>query len=257
MKTKQKTALGVGLIGIGRKWGHRETPIPSEEQAIAYLSHVYQKGITFFDTAPAYGSSEERLGKFLQTLSPEQRNGITVATKFGEHWDEDRGEAYADHSFPKLRASIDQSIARLGRIDLLQVHKTTPEVLRRSELAEAILYARKQGIKNFGASVSDSESAQMVCESDVFSSMQFPFNESNQTFLETIASAHERGKLVVINRPFNMGGVLYEKAQSLSPEQQRVHAYKFILDRLPTNGIILTGTKSPEHLDENIEAFSK
>ncbi len=252
---EQKTALGVGLIGIGRKWGYRETPVPSEDQAVAYLSHAYENGIRFFDTAPAYGSSEERLGKFLKTLSPEQRRGVTVATKFGEHWDEERGEPFADHSLTALRKSFDQSVRRLGRIDLLQVHKTTPDVLRSSELAESIAYAQAQGITQFGASVNDRESAQMVVENDLFSSIQFPFNESNQTFAETIAAAHEKGKLVIINRPFNMGGVLYEKEKELSPEGQRTRAYKFILDRIPTNGIILTGTKSPHHLDENIEAF--
>jgi len=47
----------------------------------------------------------------------------------GEHWDASRGEPYADHSFDALRRSLDASVARLGRIDILQLHKTSPAVL--------------------------------------------------------------------------------------------------------------------------------
>jgi aryl-alcohol dehydrogenase-like predicted oxidoreductase len=160
--------LGLGLIGIGRQWGHAGGQVPEEAAAIDFLRGAYELGVDFFDTAASYGSSEQRVGRFLQTLSPEQRNHITVSTKFGDHWDTEANDSYVDHSYDALRASLDRSISRLGKIDMFQLHKTTPQVLKSDDLKQALDYARSKGIQVFGASVSDVESGRMVCESDVF-----------------------------------------------------------------------------------------
>lgn len=248
--------LGAGLIGIGRKWGHIETQIPSERQAQHFLDYAYQNGIRYFDTAPSYGTSEQRLGIFLSSLSEEEKEDLIVATKFGEHWNEENESAYADHSFKALKRSIDQSIDRLGKIDILQVHKTSPLVLSSDDLYAAIDYARKQGVQRFGASVSDVDSAQMVCESDVFSVIQLPYNLSNTTFSDVISEALNRDKLVVVNRPFNMGATLYTVQGNLDEKSLRIEAYRLIANSIPV-GVVLTGTKSPSHLQENIEAFNQ
>ena len=89
--------------------------VPEEAAVIDFLKGAYELGVDFFDTAASYGSSEERLGKFLRTLSPEQRKRITVSTKFGDHWDYQIQNSYVDHSFDALRASLDRSLARLGQ----------------------------------------------------------------------------------------------------------------------------------------------
>jgi len=249
--------LGVGLIGIGREWGHVKTPVLEEKQALEFLSMADGLGIRYFDTSPSYGVSEERLGKFLHALTPEQRTGITVATKFGEHWDAAAQSAYTDHSLPALRTSLEQSLIRLGSIDVLQVHKTTPEVLRSIDLQQALTHAQERGIRSFGASVSDLESARLVCESDMFSTIQLPFNQANQTFADIIELAQNKGKTVVVNRPFNMGAILYEVKQDRNGESNKVTAYCFITQRLKRHGVVLTGTKSPSHLQENFAAFQK
>jgi aryl-alcohol dehydrogenase-like predicted oxidoreductase len=255
INSKEQIQLGTGLIGIGRTWGHKETPIPSQEEALDYLRTAYKSGIHFFDTAPSYGTSEKRLGKFIESLSSDARSKIVVATKFGEHWNDRNSAAYSDHSFTALRESIDQSLQRLKSIDLLQVHKTSPKVLQSEDLNQAIEYAKKKGISNFGASVSDLESAQIVCEDDRFNAIQLPFNSENLLFEDVIKDALNRGKLVVLNRPFNMGGILYASRMGEDEQKIRSEAYQFITERVPM-GVILTGTKSPEHLLENIAAFS-
>src|SRR3974390_3351053 len=137
--------LGVGLIRIGREWGHVRQDVPSEREAIQFLEHAFAAGIRFYDTAPSYGSSEERTGEFVRSLNPEDRGRITVATKFGEHWNPARQEPYVDHSFDALKRSLDQSLERLGRIDVLQLHKTTRAVLASGDLARAWDYARSVG----------------------------------------------------------------------------------------------------------------
>jgi aryl-alcohol dehydrogenase-like predicted oxidoreductase len=249
------TKLGLGLIGIGREWGHTAIQVPEEAAVLDFLKGAYELNVDYFDTAASYGSSEERLGKFLRTLSGEQRERITVSTKFGDHWDDRTQNSYVDHSLDALCASLDRSFARLGKIDILQLHKTTPQVLKSDDLNRALDYARKKGISVFGASVSDVESGQMVCESDVFSLIQCPYNMENTKFGEIIDLAEDKQKLVLVNRPFGMGKLLYNESQEAADKKDRqIDALAFIL-RKKFHGFILSGTKSLKHLRENLEAI--
>ncbi|MEP7166635.1 MAG: aldo/keto reductase [Candidatus Woesebacteria bacterium] len=254
--TTRSIELGCGLIGIGRPWGVQETPVPSESQALTFLDTALLHSIHYFDTAPSYGLSEERLGKWLQSLSSEQRNQLTIATKFGEHWSTDKQQSYVDHSFDALRQSIDQSLDRLGRIDILQLHKTSPEVLQSEDLHKAWDYARLQGILRLGVSVSDTVSGEMACEDDQYELIQLPFNQSNTTLAPVILKAINAGKLIATNRPFNMGETVSNSSVKANRSTLEEQAFAFILQQGFT-GFVLTGTKSPEHLIENIEAFTK
>ena len=247
--------LGLGLIGIGRQWGHADVEVPEQARVFDFLKGAYDLNVDFFDCAASYGSSEERLGIFLRTLSRKQRQRITVSTKFGDHWDDKTRNSYVDHSFEALRASLDRSLSSLGNIDVLQLHKTTPQVLKSDDLRRALHYARDKGISRFGASVSDLESGRMVCQSDVFSLIQFPYNMENSKFGEIIDLAEEKHKLVLTNRPFAMGKFLYDEDRQIADKKARqIEAYAFIL-RKKYHGYILSGTKSLRHLRENIEAF--
>ena len=165
---------------------------------------------------------------------------MTAATKFGEHWDAALGAPYADHWFDALRRSLDRSIARLGAIEVLQLHKTTPAALASDGVARAWEYARGLGITRLGPSVSDAESARLAMEDPRLNTMQFPFNRENQQFAPFL----KEGMWIAVNRPFAMGA------------QVRRDAFRFILERKFT-GVILTGTTSTEHLRENWEAFQE
>ena len=131
--------LGLGLIGIGKPWGVDPHPVPHERDAISLLEFAFELGIRYFDTAPSYGDgvSEQRLGRFLKALTPAERDQVTAATKFGEHWNPKTNGPYADHSYGGLSRSLDVSISRLGRVDVLQLHKTTPQALATDAVARA------------------------------------------------------------------------------------------------------------------------
>lgn len=251
----EQIELGLGLIGIGREWGYADSKVPTENEVLDFLKFSFDLGVRFFDTAPSYGFSEERLGKFLHSISPEQRQGIRVSSKFGDHWNQENSTAYVDHSYDALCRSLDNTIAHLDRIDLLQLHKTDPNVLKSKELWRAFTYAKEIGIKTFGASVSDQESGAMVCKNDFFEYVQIPFNKSNIKFDNVIEKANVNHKHVIINRPFNMGALLYEEDKLLNG-QKLADAFQFILDR-KFSGVILTGTKSQNHLQENWASFNK
>ncbi len=247
MNTNMK--LGCGLIRIGRKWGKKVQTIPSEEESLSFLQFAFEQGVEAFDTAPAYGLSEYRLGQFLKNLTTQQRRKILILTKFGETFDIDTNISTVDHSYKALISSLDSSLAHLGVIDVLQIHKASVEVLQNAEVNNAIEYARSKDISLFGASISDVNTGLAACENSNIHFIQLPFNTENNTFLPVIELAKAYGKEVIINRPFNMGSLAQE-----SDSQSKIEAFSHILQTKAT-GIILTGTASIPHLKENLDTF--
>jgi aryl-alcohol dehydrogenase-like predicted oxidoreductase len=241
--TPANVQLGLGLVGIGKPWGVAPHDIPSEADARALLEFAYELGIRYFDTAPSYGDgvSEERLGRFVRGLSD-----VVVATKFGEHWDRATNEPYADHSFDALRRSLDRSIERLGRIDVLHLHKTTPAALASADVARGWDYAQSLGIARIGPSVSEQESAALAIADPRYTAMQLPYNSTHPAFATAIDAAAARGIWIAVNRPFAMGALAADKAA----------AFAFVLAR-PFTGVVLTGTTSRDHLAANYAAFTK
>ncbi len=201
----RRVEFGLGLIGIGKPWGFANAVVPDEGQAFALLERAFALGVRYFDTAPSYGVSEERLGRYLAALTPGERSQVRIATKFGEHWDAAKAEPFVDHSFDALRRSLDGSVARLGRIDFLQLHKSTPQVLGSNDLARAWEYAATLGITAIGASVSDLASAEIAVAGAAYGIVQFPYNVAQRTFAEVLDRAAARGMKIAVNRPFGMG----------------------------------------------------
>ena len=241
--------LGLGLIGIGKPWGYVDQSVPDEGSAILLLETAYSLGIRYFDTAPSYGTSESHLGRFLRSLSITERRQIKVATKFGEHWNTELGQPFVDHSYKSLQRSLDESIERIGLPDVLQLHKTTPEALRSDDVARSWDYARSTGIPTRAASISDPASADIVLEDSRYSLVQLPFNIENHAFEYTIRRAYAQQVRIIVNRPFGMGKLLHQSGGT--PLRQ---AFAFIL-MTRFAGVILTGTKSVTHLQENLFAF--
>lgn len=210
-------------------------------------------GIRYFDTAPAYGFSEIRLGKWLKSLTSEERKSITIATKFGEYWNFEENKPFRDFTFHISKESIDRSSSLLGEINCIQVHGFTKEVWEQNEvgLLKAFDYARGLGIKHIGVSLSNPDGAEIAFTHDEIDLLQFPHNILKPYEKSIINEAIKKNKNIVVNRPFAMGEVVTK-----DEEQYKLEAYKFIL-RDVQNGIILTGTKSITHLEENITIFNQ
>ena len=84
------------------------TRVKTLKEALEFLRYARELGVSFFDTAPAYGYSEERLGRFLQGMPDSERRRIFVATKCGEEYDVNTETGYTDHSPENLRRSIER-----------------------------------------------------------------------------------------------------------------------------------------------------
>src|SRR5579864_1105778 len=118
----QVSALGFGCMGLSFGYG----PATEKEQAIKVIRAAYESGVTFFDTAEAYGpfQNEELVGESLEPF----RDRVVIATKFGFE-----GGKPADglNSRPdNIRKHVEAALKRLrtDRIDLLYQHRVDPNV---------------------------------------------------------------------------------------------------------------------------------
>ncbi len=145
-KNLQVSALGLGCMGLSFAYG---TPV-DKQHGIDLLRAAVDRGITFFDTAEAYGprANEELLGEALAPV----RDRVIIATKFGF-----KGGKSADglDSRPEnIRAVTDAALARLrtDRIDLLYQHRVDPAVPI-EDVAGTVKQLIQQGkVKHFGLS---------------------------------------------------------------------------------------------------------
>jgi aryl-alcohol dehydrogenase-like predicted oxidoreductase len=255
MRAPASVELGLGLIAIGRSWGYRKKPVPDPDNVNAFLADAVAQGMRVLDTAPSYGYSEERLGRFLDSLPPGTRGGLFIATKAGEHWDPETDSLSVDHSYDALSRSVEKSLQRLGSIDLLQLHKASFSNVTSADVQRVLEQARASGVREIGASVTDWETAQIVLESAVFRAVQIPFHLNNRKLEPVFELAAAKQKLVLVNRPFGMGELLYS-GNDADPHRRRVEAFRVIAS-IASNCVILTGTQSSVHLRENILAFQE
>jgi aryl-alcohol dehydrogenase-like predicted oxidoreductase len=123
---------------------------PEKQTSIALIRGAFEAGITFFDTAEAYGPgvNEELLGEALGPV----RDQVVLATKFG--FKEGKPNLGVDSSPENIRAVAEASLKRLGtdRIDLFYQHRVDPNVPI-EEVAGVIQELIKEGkVKHWGLS---------------------------------------------------------------------------------------------------------
>jgi aryl-alcohol dehydrogenase-like predicted oxidoreductase len=171
-------------------------------------------------------------------------------TKAGEYWEEDGRASFVDHSRDALIRSIDRSLALLGRIDVLQIHKATRPVLGHPDVQAALDHAASCGILAFGASVSDCDAGLAAVEAGRYETVQFPLNAANRTLLPLLPDLARTSVLPVVNRPFAMGALVSGK----SFDAAAFEAFAFLRAHVE-RGIVLTGTGKAAHLRENVRAF--
>ena len=124
--------LEVSSVGLGVQNMHRkyETTVPYRPEMISIIRAAYDRGITFFDCAEAYGpfENERILGEAIEPF----RNKVRITSKFGWNIDQQTGQrlpglnSKPDH----IKLVVEGSLKRLrtDRIDLLYQHRVDPEV---------------------------------------------------------------------------------------------------------------------------------
>lgn len=139
------SALGMGCMGLSFGYG----PAIDKQKGIQLIREAYEQGITFFDTAEAYGiANEELVGEALAPF----RKEVVIATKFGfQDGDSHKG---LDSSPKRIRAVAEESLRRLKTdvIDLFYQHRVDPNVPM-EEVAGTVKDLIAEGkVKHFGLS---------------------------------------------------------------------------------------------------------
>jgi len=139
------SAIGLGCMGMTSAYG----PAGDRQHMIALFRSAVERGVTFFDTAEAYGpfSNEELVGEALAPF----RGSVVIATKFGFSFD---GKRVLDSRPDHIREVCEASLKRLKveAIDLLYQHRVDPEVPI-EDVAGTVKDLIHQGkVKHFGLS---------------------------------------------------------------------------------------------------------
>lgn len=172
--------VGFGTWGIGGKTAGLTSYGETDDLvSCKALEHALAKGVTFFDTSPAYGDghSEELLGK---VFSGAKRNKIIIATKGG-------CSSFTkpfDFSVSTLQKGVEDSLRRLKTdyIDLFQLHNPSIERMENSDDLKRMLEDLKQTgkIRAFGVSIKDPNEGFIALSSLSPDALQVNFNLLDQ-----------------------------------------------------------------------------
>jgi len=140
------SALGLGCMGLSFGYGSAT----DKQDAINLIRKAFELGVTFFDTAEAYGpfTNEELLGEALEPF----RSQVVIATKFG--FKEGKTALGTDSRPENIRAVAEAALKRLrtDAIDLLYQHRVDPNVPI-EDVAGTVKDLIKEGkVKYFGLS---------------------------------------------------------------------------------------------------------
>lgn len=146
------SALGLGCMGLSYGYG----PATDKADAVKLIRTAFDRGITFFDTAEAYGPfvNENVVGEALEPL----RDQVVIATKFGFR-NGDTGQGL-DSRPARIRQVADMALKRLrtDRIDLFYQHRVDPQVPMEDVAGTVKDLIREGKVKHFGLSEAGVES---------------------------------------------------------------------------------------------------
>ncbi len=241
--------IALGAVKLGRTAGlkHPEPfDLPSDDEAADLLAFARDLGVNLIDTAPAYGTSEERLGRL---LAP-HREHFLISTKAGEEFD-GAGSTF-DFSEEAVTRSVERSLRRLGTeyLDVVLLHSDGDDAaVLSSGGADALFTLKRQGkIRAVGASTKTVEGALAAVQTlDV---AMLTLNPAHTDELPAIQLAHQVGSGVLIKKALLSGHV----AASEPAANGRPSAEACLRLALSTAGVssVVVGTIRREHLEQAV-----
>lgn len=236
--------ISLGTVKFGRDTGVKYPDsfrIPDDRSLANLLSLAGDLGINLVDTAPAYGVSEEKLGRLLKG----QRNQWIVSTKVGEEYID--GASVHDFSAAATRQSVERSLRNLDTdyLDIVLVHANDDDegVVRDTDVLDVLAEFRDKGhIRCFGvssktvggglATLAHCDVAMVTC------------NLEDTSQLPVLQEAERTNK-----------GIMVKKALASGHAEQTGESLRFVLSQ-PAVTTIVVGTINPDHLRANVEALT-
>lgn len=238
--------LGLGTVKLGRNQGVKypqNFAIPDDAAVRELLAVAADLGINLIDTAPAYGSSEARLGQLL----PGPRERWVLCTKVGE--DFAAGVSHHDFSPAAVRESVERSLCRLRTdwLDLVLIHSdgNDLDIIERSGALEALAELKRAGqLRAFGMSTKTLAGGLRAAElCDV---LMVTWNLADESQVPVIDRCHQLGTGVLIKKALASG----HAATGGDPVRA---AFAQLLGH-PGVASLVVGTIDPAHLRANVTA---
>ena len=235
--------LGLGTVKLGRNQQvkyPKAFELPSDQQVKELLALARELGINLLDTAPAYGSSQERLG---QMLGPMRQDWVIVS-KVGESFEQ--GESRFDFSFDQTIATVEQSLVTLKTdyLDCVLIHSDGDDlrILEQEGALDALRELKRRGlIRSHGMSSKTVDGGlRVVREMDVVMATCNLDYDGERPVFEAAAEQH-RG--VLVKKGLMSGHVQGEAGVRRSFE----HIFS-----QPGVSSMIVGTINPSHLRDNV-----
>lgn len=235
--------VGLGTVKIGRNQQVKYPipfEIPNDDAVRKLLQTALELGVNLIDTAPAYGNSEERLGKLL----PGTRSDWHIVTKVGEEFID--GQSRFDFSKSHIRYSIERSLKLLHTdyLDTVLVHSNGDDldIINRFGALDILADIKKAGlIRSYGMSTKTIEGGFLALEkSDV---VMATYNLQDTHEKSIFEKAAELSKAMLVKKAFASG--------HLHTQESALKTFKQIFTMSAASSIVI-GTSNPRHLEENI-----
>jgi aryl-alcohol dehydrogenase-like predicted oxidoreductase len=247
----QVSALGLGTVKLGRDQGVKYPDaytLPDDRSAARLLDTARELGINLLDTAPAYGSSEQRLGRLLAG----QRQHWLICSKVGEEFAD--GQSHFDFSPEHTRRSVQRSLRRLATevLDIVLVHSdgNDLDIIERMGTLQALAQLRAEGlVRAIGMStktVAGGMAAARVC--DV---VMLTCNPQHLDELPVLDACAASGTGTLIKKVLGSGHLAGSANQGNSAGLQACMDLAF---SHPGTGAAIVGTINRAHLEANVEA---
>jgi aryl-alcohol dehydrogenase-like predicted oxidoreductase len=231
-------------------WGPPENP----EQAVRVLQRAVELGVNFIDTADSYGPhiAEQLIADALYPYP-----GLVIATKGG--LDRPGPDIWVENGRPEvLRERLEGSLRRLRRehIDLYQLHRIDPKVPAEEQFAALLEFQREGLVRHLGLSevtIADIERARAILP---IASVQNRYNVTDRRWDEEVDYCEREGLAFIPWFPLSAGAmddpVIHRVAARHGATPFQI-ALAWLLERSPAM-LVIPGTSSVEHLEENVAA---
>ncbi|MFF1641068.1 aldo/keto reductase [Streptomyces sp. NPDC058246] len=205
------SALGFGCWAIGGEWATPDgQPLGwgkvDDEESVRAIRRALDLGVTFFDTADAYGAGHSE--RVLARALGKRRADVVVATKWGNVFDEERRLAgHSDDSPAYARRALTASLRRLDtdHIDLYQLHISDADPERAAQLRDTCEEFVREGlIRAYAWSTDDPERAAVFAAGAHCAAVQHRLNVL-QDAPELVRFCEESGLASINRSPLAMG----------------------------------------------------
>lgn len=241
------SAVGLGTVKFGRNQGMKypqDYALPEDKTIQNLLAMARDYQINLLDTAPAYGCSEQRLGKLL--TGP--RHDWVIVSKAGEIFDGKHSQF--DFSADHIKMSVERSLKRLKTdyLDVLLIHSSGDDrhIIEQDHVFSTLADLKKRGlIRAGGMSTKTIEGGlATVDQSDVAMITYHPGYQDEEVIID---QAQQQQKGILVKKGFASGHL-----QKLSKQEDPITtAMRFVLGHAGVSSLI-AGTINPEHLKQNI-----